>query len=240
MTSAVLPHRHVISRLQREWDRLAHRRDAVARARGWNLPVARLDSLDDLLDRTGYGRGSGPDPEANDFLGELVVVGRGDELAARVVLQRVLPGLASSARRRGRTHVDQIEVFDELLSCAWTVIRVFPVERRPTHIAANLIRDAEYHAFVKSSRRRTSVQPVPDHELERAAVEHVDAWAELAELIADARRAGVCDDDLRLAAVLAGGATTAEIAAALDVTDRTVRNHRRRVLHELRRVALAA
>lgn len=240
MTSTVQPHRYVISRLQREWDRLARRRDAVGRARCWQLPLGHIDSLDDVLARTGYGPGPHAERQANDFLAELVIVGRDDELAARVVLQRILPGLASRARRRGRTHIDQIEAFDELLSCAWTVIRLFPAERRPSHIAANLIRDAEYHAFVKRSRRRQVDQPVPDHELDRVDADDVDALTELAQLLDDARRAGVDPDDLRLAAALASGRSTAEVAASLDVTDRTVRNHRRRVVHELRRVALAA
>jgi hypothetical protein len=244
MTATAPPHRHVLSRLQLEWDRLARRPAAVGRARRWPLVLPCLESLDDVLDHTGYGRRGGPpvvdEDDANHFLGQLVIVGRDDELAARVVLQRILPGLANRARHRGCTHLDRIDAFDELLSCAWTVIRAFPVERRPTHIASNLIRDAEYHAFVKATRRRGSDHPVPDHELDRPGIETVDPAVELAELLADARRAGVADDDLRLVAALAAGATTTDLAAHLQVTDRTVRNHRRRALHELRRIANAA
>ncbi|MEZ5259301.1 MAG: hypothetical protein R2705_21195 [Ilumatobacteraceae bacterium] len=64
--------------------------------------------------------------------------------------------------------------------------------------------------------------------------------AELADLLDDARAAGVPDDDLALVDLLLRSPSVDDVAAALEVTTRTVRNRRARVAAKLRDVALAA
>jgi DNA-directed RNA polymerase specialized sigma24 family protein len=173
---------------------------------------------------------------ANEVMASLLMAARVDEVAARVVLQRLLPGLIARARRWSGRPVGGPDALDELLAAAWTVIRTFPVERRPRHLVANLLRDAEYHAFVRPHRRLLVHEFVPTHTLERPAPEStMDAAEELAELI-DGSRA-LTDRDRRLLALLASGASMTEVATTLDVCVRTVTNHRDAVVHRLRQVA---
>ncbi len=234
--------RHSLIRLQREWDRLAVSPHAVATARGWHLQVARLDSLDDLLLAAGYGQSGRRADHDDEIVRQLLLVARSQPLAARVLLQRLLPGLGSIARRRVRFGGDPVAAVDDLLAAAWTVICTFPVERRPTYLVAGLLRDAEYHAFRRDQRRRTPVIAVAPERFDEspAAAPQLTAADELAQLLADAARAGLDDDDLALARRLAAGATSAELAAEAQVTDRTIRNHRATMLYRLRTVANAS
>jgi len=185
----------VIARLQSEWSLLCHRPSSMRRARGWDLGV-QFSSLPELVALAGRepskhvpsvvgGPGGLPDPEA--LLARLVRLAAGDELAMRVVLQRLMPGLVAAARRR--VGASQVDGFDEILAAAFTVVRCDGGEQRP-HLAARLVRSAEYHAFVRPHRL--------------------------------------------------SGATPPQMAEALQVSVRTVTNHRHALVHRLRQVALAA
>jgi len=241
-TSPIQPHtRHLLSRLQREWTRLSCSADAVAAARRWPIDADGFDSLDDLLRLAGYGRVVRGSHDDDHLLAQLVLVARHDQLAARVVLQRLLPGIASLARRYERRDAEARANPDEVVAAAWVVIRGFPVERRSQYVAANLLRAIEYEAFTRERRRPVRWQPVPDEQLDRAVSGDppADPAGELRELLEDAIRAGLDPSDVELARLLGRGATTAAIAVARSVTDRTVRNHRTAMVHRLRQVALA-
>ena len=67
---------------------------------GHDVPFADLDELLALA-----GHGTARTPEANAVLGRLVDVAHVDELASRVVVQRLLPGLLAIVRRRGASTV---------------------------------------------------------------------------------------------------------------------------------------
>src|SRR6187431_3745906 len=99
---ATAHHRHhLFARLHQDWARLTSSRSALRTARSWPLSVERFESLDELLGHVGFGRVQAIGSHDDDgVLGELLVLARTDELAARVVLQRMLPGLASIVRRR--------------------------------------------------------------------------------------------------------------------------------------------
>ena len=138
-----------------------------------------------------------------------------------------------------------MEDFDEVLATAWTVIRCYPVDRRPEYIARNLLRDVDYHVFRRPYRRVARFVPTPAEVFERTA--HVvdelpedDPRAELADLLDLAARAGMDADDIELARRLGAGASTAELAAERSVTDRTIRNRRAAVVRRLQALATAA
>ncbi len=230
--------RHALSaRLDREWKALARRPATVTQARSWAVTDAPFADLDALLVLAGYG--AEPDPQGNDVLRRIVEVGRCDDLAARVALQRILPGLLAVIRRRRRTHDGS---FEELIGAAWLTIRTCHTERGSEHIAANLVRDAAYRAFTAPRRRRSATEIAVDpHTLEETpAVTRVGACEELAALLADARADGMSPGDLDLLRDLVVVGSPGRLAALRKVTPRTVRNHRDRATARVRRVALDA
>lgn len=262
--------RPLLARLEREWQALNMRPAVLRRAQGWGV-AAPFGSLDQLLAAAGYwpsrqarlvvagapaagtpatGRSAtGPSAagptrpgcSANEVLAQLVRAARTDDVAARVVLQRVLPGVVARARRWGSHRTGgSADAFDELLSVTWTVIREFPVERRPLHVAANLLRDSEYRAFERANRRLLVHELTAPHLLDGPVLtgDALDATAELAEVVAAAGM--LTERELQLIELLARGCSAAEAAVALRVSERTIRNHREVLVHRLRAAAMAA
>ncbi|MBI5090264.1 MAG: hypothetical protein HZB15_15770, partial [Actinobacteria bacterium] len=175
-TTPIRPPRHILVRLQRDWDRLARSRGAVQRAGRWNLlgldHARTLTSLDDVLAQTGYGAMLTP---ANDAaLADLVRLAATDQLAARVVLQRLLPGISSLARRRTHAGQSRHEVLDEVVASAWTVIRTYPIDRRSSYVAAGLLRDIDYQTFRRATRRLATFVPHPQHTFDLQAAPEPD------------------------------------------------------------------
>ncbi|MFZ4718419.1 MAG: LuxR C-terminal-related transcriptional regulator [Ilumatobacteraceae bacterium] len=248
MTNTPLPPCSILVRLTREWEALRRRPTAIARGVTWGLGVP-IHSLDDVLVATGMA-GSPADrtPVAGDtnaVLCRLVVAARHDDLAARTALQRLLPGIVAAARRRVRTSawiVEPDRAVEELVTAAWWVIRSFPVERRSVHVAAQLLRDTEYQVYVRPLRRSLEQRPMAIEHLElalgRRALVTADADAdprdELAALVA---AASLTDRDRRLLDLLTAGTPVPEVARALEVSERTVRNHRDAMISRLRQAA---
>jgi len=223
-------------RLTREWHRLRSRPEHLDTADRWRIVDHRIDSLDDILDAVGYDRP--PDPVSERRLRCLVELAATDELAARVVVQRILPGLLAVVRRR-RGLCD--DVFEELLGAAWIAIRTFNPSRSPRSVAASLISDADYAAFRAAGRRRSSQErPVDTKLIDQPHVHEPNPCEQLAGLLADAVDAGVPSGDLELVRQLLAAPTAAQLAEGLQITPRTVRNRRDRITSRLREVALAA
>jgi DNA-directed RNA polymerase specialized sigma24 family protein len=244
-------HRYTLSRLQQDWARLATRPEALAQARSWNVTAVCFEDLDELLVLAGMSPMS-PDgrlvPHAasersrpigvvgDGVLTKLVLAARSEPLAGRVVLQRMLPGLSAVARRRGTCMNDHLQAFDELLSAAWTVISSFPIERLGVHVAANLLRDADYLAFKRDGRRG-----IVHEYTDGAAVDHpsddvewrLEPLSELLEVVGLAA-GGLVDADRELLRMLLTGRNVREVARRMQVTERTIRNHRDAVVHRLR------
>jgi len=234
--------RYLLTRLQREWTLLSRRRSAVQRATAWELTPRVISSLDELLVLTGLGPGP-VDPSSDETLRKLVAVARHDDLAARVVLQRMLPGLSAIAKRHSDGFDTQLDAFDELLSEAWAVIRSFSIETRDRYVIKNLLRDCEHQAFLKFRRRRM-VQELADPadlDLPIAADEFdEEPLGTIVELLGRAKNAGMTEADLAMVVTLLNTSTVKQAAAALRVTDRTLRNRRQSVIRQLRELAGAA
>jgi hypothetical protein len=232
---------HLLARLQQEWLRLDRSPALLERARSWELPVPEFSSLDELVRHCGFGaqgRGRHDDDEA---LAALVVLARTDDLAARVLLQRLLPAFAALTRS-ARSYHRQQDSIHELLAAAWPVIRTFPIERRPTYVAASLTRSVVHQAFVRPTRRaeRMDWQPWWVFDLTPAAeVDTVSAAEELDELLQMAADAGLAAADVELARRLGRGEHPSTLAAEQRVSERTIRNRRAEVAYRLRAVAAA-
>ena len=169
-------------------------------------------------------------------LGSLVRLAVTDQLAARVVLQRLLPGISTMARRRTGRGRSYHSVLDEVVATAWTVIRTYPVDRRHTYVAVGLLREIDYQSFRRARRRLTTFVPRPLHtfDAQPAPVGAIGPAEELRELLEAAAAAGLDPADIELARRLGRGETTREIAQSTNVTDRTVRNKRDAVTYRLR------
>lgn len=232
--SAHLP---VIRHLVEEWSMMSTRNQNLRRINGWGLPGAPIDNLDDVLIRAGFGTGI-TDSNGDQYLLQLVTRAAYDELAARIVLQRILPPLLAIARRRGRIVRGGInEALTETLSHAWELIRTYPIERRPGKVAANLVRDAEYFAFVRDSRKRTITVDVRQaDQLEQLAdpQQECSASDELWRLLYEADQKGMTPKRLDVLRRLANGESFELVAADYGVAIRTVRTWRKEGITELR------
>jgi hypothetical protein len=206
----------------------------VARAGAWALTPGPVSDLDALLAAAGYRQ---PATRAhNDVLRQLVERARTDDLAARIVLQRILPGLLAVVRHRCVTRRTD-GLFEELVGAAWIVIRLGRVTPTSQHVAATLISAAAHRAFVAPARRRstTEVMTDPGTFSEQADGHEVSAFEELAALVREARERGLPPEDLDLVRELVRTGSTTAVAAARHVTPRTVRNHRDRAVYGIRR-----
>jgi DNA-directed RNA polymerase specialized sigma24 family protein len=222
------------ARLVREWARLRHRPALLRRAESWEIASGPLTSLDEVVVAVGgTGDRSG---EADRRFRRLVEIARTDDLAARVAIERLRPGLLHAAVRDRRGP----DGFEELLAAAWIAIRTYNTGRRNTNLVSSLLADAAWHAYRRQDRRLSNTdQPLGPAEI-AAEPPKVHPAIELAEVLADARAAGVATEDLALIRLLLAHPSTEDVAAELHVTSRTVRNRRAKVTETLRRVVLAA
>ncbi len=238
----------IISRLGEEWSRIASRPHAIEQANQWNLPGGDVDHLDVVLERCGFDQ-TGNEDRHDECLSALVRVASHDQLASRIVLQRILPGLVSIAVRRAPiTPGGLAGAFDLVTSAAWLVIRQFPIDRRPRRVAANLLMDIEYLAFVrdarlKSNRNESSV----DHEamigVESGRIRMRDrsedpvADETAFELLMHSfSQAGVSQHDLQMLRAVGHGIDSTEAAEVLGLSPRSVRNRRANALERALRL----
>jgi len=223
-------------RLDREWALLRFRPQLLRRAAGWAIVEGPLHDLDQILAAVGYQTAWTAANEA--AMRELVLRAAHDELAARIAIQRILPGLLAVVRRRGVAD----DGLDELIGAAWICVRTFSPSRRSGCVAAALVADADYRAFRSHWRRRCAGERPIGLAPEPSQHEPAETPAQLlAELLARASAAGIPDDEIELARrVGTEDISTEQLARELNVTARTVRNRRARVTDRLRQLAVAA
>ena len=120
------------------------------------------------------------------------------------------------------------------------MIRSFPIERRDRYVIKNLLRDCEYRTFLRA-RRRMLIHELTDPAHLDLAVELDESAGEplatIVDLLGRARAAGMSDADIAVVTTLLNTSTVKQAAAALRVTDRTVRNRRQAVVRQLRVLA---
>jgi hypothetical protein len=231
------PQTDLAARLHAEWSRLRRHPAALGRARRWAIVDGRIDDLSQVLTAVGFE--VAPTIEREQAFRRLVLLSADDDLAARAVIHRLLPGLlAVTARRRAQTQ----DAFDELAGAAWISIRTFNPARQPACLPAALIADADYMAFRKQWRRAAAGERPTDTKSfdEIEAEQRATTDEEVAALFRRAVEAGLPHDDIELLRRLAAATPTSQLAAELEVTARTVRNRRDRATARLRQIVLAA
>jgi hypothetical protein len=233
----------LLARLDDEWAHLRTSRRALRTARSWAdvdtmhplaTVVVELGDLDDL--RLATQQRDDPAHTHNSILLALVELARGDELAGRIVLQRLLPALILQAARY-RSFTDRTDPLGQVIAAAWLAIRSYDVERRREHVASSLISDAVFQAFRRQLRQQARTEEVrAPHEFVPTPWfdEPTTSLDEFVTMLREARQAGVPADDLDLLRQLVRVGSPGIVARQRNVTPRTIRNRRDRAIDHVR------
>jgi hypothetical protein len=223
----------VFEQLDREWARL---RDSRAAARRLAAVCEAAGGARTLAEVEGYVRSAGA-AEADRILVALVTASvNGCSLASRVLLQLLLPGTRSLARRWWALG-DHDERAAAAVMAVYNRIRTYPLATRPARVAANILMDAagELRRAVPrfvllatetaDAGRREPIVPATAH-----------AAVELAEILRDAVAAGIvaADDAVIIARSRIGGDRVADLAAGRGLRPRTIWDRRQRAERALR------
>jgi hypothetical protein len=245
-------YRQLSRRLDREWALLRTRPKVLRRVRSWGVTDAPFGSLDELLAHAGYraspemrrcsepGLDNGPAGAdcADEVLGRLLTLAPAEPLAARIVLQRILPGLFAIVRTEQRRDAG-LDALDELVAEAWTAITRPRAVTLAPQVAARLLNEARHRAFA-GPRRRRRISEVGDVEVDVTASAHSSSFDELVAVLVEARRHGLGAEHLVVIRGLLHHGTNRRVAAVTGVTTKTVYNRKRAAIAHIRRHALAA
>lgn len=235
--------RSVIDLLDDEWRRLSAERGARRRLREVCDAAGGAVSLGDV---ERFVRAAHPADADRVLLALVRRAVAGDALAARVLLQLLLPGTRALARRWWALG-DPDERAAAAVTAVYHRIRHYPIERRPGRVAANILLDAaqELRRAVPKLVATPSADPAAQAAvLERTwtahgSVEH--PAVELTEVLADAVAAGVVerDDAELIARSRIGGQRVADIAQHRGLRPRTLWDRRQRAEDALASARLA-
>ncbi len=125
---------HLARDLDREWERIATGPSARRAVIRWANVHSALTGLTDLRDILTARRDA---ERADGILRALAAMASDDDLAARTLLQALMPGLVHLARTTGN---DDPAALDELISLAWERIRTYPTSREGA-VAGNVLLD---------------------------------------------------------------------------------------------------
>jgi DNA-directed RNA polymerase specialized sigma24 family protein len=222
--------------LVQEWSALSKAPSTLRRVNGWGLPGKRVANLDEVLIRAGFGL-EATDSVGDQYLFKLVIRAANDELATRIVLQRLLPPLISIAARRGKLARGGFdEALTDTVAQAWIQIRTYPINKRPIKIASNLVRDSEYFAFVRDSRLKQLAVAWGDEVIDMIPTPETqpNSEEELTILLGEVENWNLGSRSLSVLRQLAEGKSFRSIAADADVNVRTVHSWRSTAISELR------
>lgn len=199
--------RATLSALNRDWDDLTARHPSLPAT--WRLAAPALrppGGLADVLDRVRS------EPDA--VLGALLRLHRaGDDLAGRTVVQAMLGKLVRMAAR------DAEASLEDYLAALWVRVATYPLQRRPTRIAANLALDTL--KVVKSGTRQHRCH-LPAH---LPPASPVDPLGDADAVLDAGVRLGVIDATTRatLRCVYVDGRTSASAGTLLGLSADAVR-----------------
>jgi hypothetical protein len=201
MTSAADSSRAgLLARLDSEWQHLAGTRASVAALRRWGRLEPDLAGLADLQQLRATVHHRADPARADRLLAALVrlaaVDGHDDQLAARTVLQLLVPGAVRLARGIIPYAGDNATALGVVFTELAIGIRTYPWRRRPRHVAANLLLDCRQRLTRRHqrARRETPIGLEIDLQASDTTTEQVEAAVALRDLLAWAHRNGIIDD----------------------------------------------
>jgi hypothetical protein len=183
----------VFDLLDGEWGQLSVSRSA-ARRLGDVLALA--GGSGSLGDVERYVRAAEPVDADRVLLGLVARAVESDSLAARVLLQLLLPGTRNLARRWWALG-DPEERAAAAVSAVYGRIRCYPIQRRPGRVAANILMDAarDLRRAVPRLVTTPTADPTVHPDRHRDVPAPSPAAVELAEVLSDAVADGVLEQD---------------------------------------------
>jgi DNA-directed RNA polymerase specialized sigma24 family protein len=217
-----------VGRLEREWRReLASPALAAAWACWRQEPP--LAGFADPLAAIRFLRAPGSRERKDRILLALLTLARDEPLAGRVVLAALLPGLKAVAGRLLIDASEREELWSLLLAHAWELIRRYPLERRPRHVAANVLLDARKRT-VRELRLARRERARAHEAFDRPLLPPRPLSGSADELLELAVRHGVVgrSDAELIARTRLGGEPLVDVAAELSVRYEAARKRRSR------------
>jgi len=217
---------------------MCRRSEVIAKVRSWELTNQPFVALDEFLALTGHRVDSSR--ECDELLGRLVRVAGSDPMAARIVLQRILPGLLAIVKVEQERN-PRINAFDVLVGEAWISIARYRIDTRPTDIAARILHDARHRAFTNGRRRRVVEEVSCDAETlnEMVVLATTAPFDDLVRVIGEAKRRGLEAEAVDIVGALLAHGTAVKVAAAQQLTTRAVRYRRDHAIGRIRRLVAA-
>ena len=216
----------VFELLDAEWVRLG-----VSRGAGRRLSDVRERAGNALTisDVERYVRSASPEDADGVLLALAARAVEDDELAARVLLQLLLPGTRNLARRWWALG-DHDERASAAVSAVYGRIRTYPLERRPGRIAANILMDAARDLRRSIPRVVTTPTADPGAHLDTLSPASAPAALELAEVLCDAVHEGLLDtrDAQLIARSRIAGHRVADLARHHHLSSRALWDRRQR------------
>lgn len=226
----------ILQVLDAQWQRLATSPEAHRALIRWANDHEVLVGLHDLHDVVRCRR----DPEiAEDVLLILARLSPLDEIAARSLLQMLLPGLVSLVGTVGR---GDFEAQDEIIALAWERIRTYPTTRNGS-VAANVVLDVrKRYLKLRLGEETIPLSRVPEPLDDPAnSPEELVLGILLIEDIAAAQRDGVMSEAVleTIMRTRLGGELLATVAADQRVETQVLCQRRWRAERRLRSLPLA-
>lgn len=234
----------LLALLDGEWEQLAASPSNRRRLRCWQVERPRLRGVADLGELVERIDDAGLDESSEIVWTLLELVDGGDDVAARTVLQAIVPGLAgesawlvSWARRVAPDmlrdgEIDQLVVIAgvEAVQHAAGTRRAWPISSMLRRVHRTLVRDTR---AIESWRCTTS--PLDDERAQASPVAEVSAGATLLDALVRARDTGaVSAAEVRLLWLIdVEGYTSVELAPDLGISPRAVAQRRLRAEHRL-------
>jgi len=222
----------ITTTLNDEWSRLAHSPQARRALTSWSVtrPVfAGAADLDVVLERN-RGR------DGADIRRSLAELASSDDIAARTLLQALLGGICTMARRCSNDG----DTIDEFVAIAWERIRTYPTHR-PGSVAGNVLLDTRKR-YLRA--RRAAVPPAltqlhPD--VQRSAEDEALERCVFDDLVAATERGVISHDALQtIVRSRVQGESLAVLAAEHGLSVKVLRHRRWRAEARLRTLPLAS
>lgn len=232
----------VIDLLEQEWTQLEGSASASRALRRWSSEDYGLGGLATLggLRETVQDRTTSP-VVRDGILLALVRRAATDDLAARTLLQLLLPGCKALVRRFAWSD-DLDEITAAVVAETFDRIRTYPIDRRPGRVAANILLDVKQRVFWRTPTTVPTVSleevshsiPVPEAD-ENAAFELLDLlhWA------VERGHLSVADAHL-IADTRVAGTSVERVCGRTGDKQQTVRRRRQRAEHRLAQAASVA